>query len=171
MNRNCSPLRPQGPANVRVGEVQARESLQQSVREACAAAGVTSAQVVRTCVGGSGAAHPELAEVVRRCLAESNGSHRCGRRHANRTRSCLRSWPGRHRHRRHGFDCVWSRPAGKHRSRRGLGIFHRGRRFRTLDWTHRRQRGTAGVGSAMEQRRANRRKLRLWPQLSARPGE
>jgi glucosamine kinase len=60
-----------GPSNiVRVGEVQARESLQQSVRQACAAAGITPAQVVRTCVGGSGAAHPELAEAVRRCLAE-----------------------------------------------------------------------------------------------------
>jgi glucosamine kinase len=60
-----------GPSNiVRVGEVQARESLQQSVRQACAAAGITPAQVVRTCVGGSGAAHPDLAEAVRRCLAE-----------------------------------------------------------------------------------------------------
>jgi glucosamine kinase len=60
-----------GPSNiVRVGEVQARESLQRSVRQACAAAGITPAQVVRTCVGGSGAAHPELAEVVRRSLAE-----------------------------------------------------------------------------------------------------
>ncbi len=60
-----------GPSNiVRVGEVLARESLQLSVRQACAAAGITPAQVVRTCVGGSGAAHPELADVVRRCLAE-----------------------------------------------------------------------------------------------------
>jgi glucosamine kinase len=60
-----------GPSNiVRVGEIQACESLQQSVRQACAAAGITTAQVVRTCVGGSGAAHPELAEVVRRSLAE-----------------------------------------------------------------------------------------------------
>jgi len=60
-----------GPSNiVRVGEAIARESLQQSVRQACAAAGITPAQVVRTCVGGSGAAHPELAGVVRRCLAE-----------------------------------------------------------------------------------------------------
>ncbi len=60
-----------GPSNiVRVGEAQARESLHQSVRQACAAAGITPAQVVRTCVGGSGAARPELAEVVRRCLAE-----------------------------------------------------------------------------------------------------
>ena len=60
-----------GPSNVvRVGEVQARESLQQAVRQACAAAGITPAQVVRTCVGGSGAAHPEMAEVVRSSLAE-----------------------------------------------------------------------------------------------------
>jgi N-acetylglucosamine kinase-like BadF-type ATPase len=60
-----------GPSNiVRVGEMQARESLLQSVRQACAAAGIAPAQVSRTCVGGSGAARPELAEVVRRCLAE-----------------------------------------------------------------------------------------------------
>jgi N-acetylglucosamine kinase-like BadF-type ATPase len=60
-----------GPSNiVRVGEVQARDSLQQSVRQACAAAGITPAQVSRTCVGGSGAARPELAEAVQRALAE-----------------------------------------------------------------------------------------------------
>jgi N-acetylglucosamine kinase-like BadF-type ATPase len=60
-----------GPSNiVRVGEAQARESLQHCVRQACAAAGITPAQVERTCVGGSGAARPELAEIVRRSLAE-----------------------------------------------------------------------------------------------------
>lgn len=60
-----------GPSNVvRVGEAQARKSLQQAVRQACAAAGITTEQVAFTCVGGSGAARPELAEVVRRCLAE-----------------------------------------------------------------------------------------------------
>ena len=60
-----------GPSNiVRVGEVQARESLQQSVRQACAAAGITTAQISYTCVGGSGAAHPEMAAAVRRFLAE-----------------------------------------------------------------------------------------------------
>jgi len=60
-----------GPSNVvRVGEVQASESLQKSVRQACAAAGIALAQVARTCVGGSGAARPELAEIVRRSLAE-----------------------------------------------------------------------------------------------------
>ena len=60
-----------GPSNiVRVGELQARESLHQSVRQACAAAGVTPEQVARTCVGGSGAARPELAAIIRRFLAE-----------------------------------------------------------------------------------------------------
>jgi glucosamine kinase len=60
-----------GPSNiVRVGEAQARDSLQQCLRQACTAAGITPAQVARTCVGGSGAARPELAAVVRRILAE-----------------------------------------------------------------------------------------------------
>ena len=60
-----------GPSNiVRVGEAQARESLHQAVHQACAAAGITPAQVVRTCIGGSGAARPELAAIVRGILAE-----------------------------------------------------------------------------------------------------
>lgn len=59
-----------GPSNiVRVGESHARESLEQSVRQACAAAGITPAEVARTCVGGSGAAHPELAAKVRHILS------------------------------------------------------------------------------------------------------
>ncbi len=60
-----------GPSNiVRVGEAQTRTSLQQAVRQACAAAGIAPEQVSHTCVGGSGAARPELAEVVRGILAE-----------------------------------------------------------------------------------------------------
>lgn len=60
-----------GPSNiVRVGELQARDSLQQVVRQACAAAGIAPAQVAHTCVGGSGAARPEVAMIVRRSLAE-----------------------------------------------------------------------------------------------------
>ena len=60
-----------GPSNiVRVGESEARESLLRSVRQACAAAGIAPDEVVRTCVGGAGAARPELAAVVRRILAE-----------------------------------------------------------------------------------------------------
>lgn len=53
---------------VRVGEPQARESLVQAVRQACAAAGIAPAQVERTCVGGSGAARPEMSAAVRRIL-------------------------------------------------------------------------------------------------------
>lgn len=60
-----------GPSNiVRVGELQTRESLHQVVRQACAAAGITPAQVAHTCVGGSGAARPELSDTVRGFLAE-----------------------------------------------------------------------------------------------------
>ena len=60
-----------GPSNVvRVGERQARESLQMAAQQACAAAGIALAQIERTCVGGSGAARPELAEKVRGFLAE-----------------------------------------------------------------------------------------------------
>ena len=60
-----------GPSNVvRVGEAQARESLHRAVHQACAASGIAPAQVARTCVGGSGAAHPELAAIIRGILAE-----------------------------------------------------------------------------------------------------
>jgi glucosamine kinase len=60
-----------GPSNiVRVGESQARESLQQGVRSVCTSAGITPQQVAGACVGGSGAGHPELAAVVRDCLSE-----------------------------------------------------------------------------------------------------
>lgn len=60
-----------GPSNiVRVGESQARASLQQCVRQACAAAGISLDQVTRTCVGGSGAARPELAAIVREIVAD-----------------------------------------------------------------------------------------------------
>src|SRR6202167_6029966 len=60
-----------GPSNVlRVGETQARESLHQSVRQACAAAGITPAQITYTCIGAAGAGRPQVAETVRRILAE-----------------------------------------------------------------------------------------------------
>jgi glucosamine kinase len=60
-----------GPSNVlRVGETHARESLHQSVRQACAAAGITPAEISNTCIGAAGAARPEVAETIRRILAE-----------------------------------------------------------------------------------------------------
>lgn len=60
-----------GPSNiVRVGEARARDSLHQAVHQACASAGITAAQVKRTCVGGAGAVRPELAATVRIILSE-----------------------------------------------------------------------------------------------------
>jgi N-acetylglucosamine kinase-like BadF-type ATPase len=60
-----------GPSNiVRVGPAQTRDSLHGAIRQACAAAGITPEQVVRTCVGGSGAGRPESARIVREILEE-----------------------------------------------------------------------------------------------------
>jgi N-acetylglucosamine kinase-like BadF-type ATPase len=60
-----------GPSNiVRVGEMQARESLHRVVGQACVAAGIRPEQVSGTCVGGSGATRPELAAIVHAILAE-----------------------------------------------------------------------------------------------------
>lgn len=60
-----------GASNIiRVGEATARESLHQCVRQACSASGITLQQIEGTCVGGSGAGRPELAETVRSMLAE-----------------------------------------------------------------------------------------------------
>ena len=60
-----------GPSNVvRVGEAQARKSLHQAVHQACAASGITPERVARTCIGGSGAARPELAAMVHGILAQ-----------------------------------------------------------------------------------------------------
>jgi len=56
---------------IRVGELQARESLGAAIRQACAAANISPAQIERTCVGIAGGARPEIAEVVRRLLSGS----------------------------------------------------------------------------------------------------
>jgi N-acetylglucosamine kinase-like BadF-type ATPase len=60
-----------GASNVvRVGESRARETLGIAIRQACAAANITPAQIERTCVGIAGGARPEIAGVVRRVLSE-----------------------------------------------------------------------------------------------------
>jgi N-acetylglucosamine kinase-like BadF-type ATPase len=60
-----------GPSNiVRVGETETRQSLHQAVQQACTAAGITPAQVSRTCIGASGAARPELAARIREFLTD-----------------------------------------------------------------------------------------------------
>jgi glucosamine kinase len=59
-----------GPSNiVRVGEARTRESLEQAVHQACAAAGIAPGEIVRACIGAAGAAHPDLAAKVRQILA------------------------------------------------------------------------------------------------------
>ena len=60
-----------GPSNVvRVGEAQARDSLHLAVRQGCAAAGITPAQIARACIGAAGAGRPKIAEVIRRAFKE-----------------------------------------------------------------------------------------------------
>jgi N-acetylglucosamine kinase-like BadF-type ATPase len=55
---------------VRVGESRARETLGIAIRQACAAANITPAQIERTCVGIAGGARAEIAKVVRGLLSE-----------------------------------------------------------------------------------------------------
>lgn len=63
-----------GGSNViRVGERRARESLGSAIRQACAAANISTSRIERTCVGIAGGALPEIAGVVRRLLSELVG--------------------------------------------------------------------------------------------------
>jgi glucosamine kinase len=55
---------------VRVGEAQARQSLAAAIRQTCAVANVTPAQVQRTCIGLAGAARPEIGEFVHRVVSD-----------------------------------------------------------------------------------------------------
>lgn len=60
-----------GPCNItRVGEARARESLQQAIRESCAAAGIDPRQIERASAGISGAGRDEVAAIVRNIIAE-----------------------------------------------------------------------------------------------------
>ena len=60
-----------GPSNItRVGEVRARESLHQAIREACATAKIAPQQIQRACVGAAGAGRDEIAAVVRKLVTE-----------------------------------------------------------------------------------------------------
>lgn len=55
---------------MRSGEALARESLLTAIRDACAPATVKTSDIRRVCVGGSGAARPEVAAFVRRVVGE-----------------------------------------------------------------------------------------------------
>lgn len=54
----------------RVGEAHARESLHNSVLEACAAAKIGPDRIHRICIGAAGAARPEIADKIQSILAE-----------------------------------------------------------------------------------------------------
>ncbi|MGO8795874.1 MAG: N-acetylglucosamine kinase [Candidatus Sulfotelmatobacter sp.] len=60
-----------GPSNMtRVGEAGARESLQQAISAACAAANISPRQVQRACIGIAGAGRKEIAEAVRNIVTD-----------------------------------------------------------------------------------------------------
>jgi N-acetylglucosamine kinase-like BadF-type ATPase len=60
-----------GPSNItRVGEVRARESLHDAIRQACAAAKIDPRQVHRACIGVAGAGRQEIASAVHKIIAE-----------------------------------------------------------------------------------------------------
>jgi glucosamine kinase len=63
-----------GPSNViRVGEKIAGESLEAAIRQACAVAKITPAQIDRTCIGASGAGRTEITTVLSGMLSKIIG--------------------------------------------------------------------------------------------------
>lgn len=55
---------------VRVGEAAAGAAFSAAIGQACAAAGVSIAQIARTCIGVAGAARPQIRDAVRNLLAQ-----------------------------------------------------------------------------------------------------
>lgn len=55
---------------VRVGEEAASAALREVVERACAAAGVATSQIQRTCIGVAGASQADSVDVIRRLLGE-----------------------------------------------------------------------------------------------------
>jgi N-acetylglucosamine kinase-like BadF-type ATPase len=63
-----------GASNMtRVGQEQARASIQQAVRDACAVAKINSPQVQYTCIGASGGGRPAVSEELHSILTEIVG--------------------------------------------------------------------------------------------------
>jgi len=58
---------------IRIGEAQARESLNSAIQQACAAAHVSPAQIHKTCVGLAGAGRSEISSAARRVMLEIVG--------------------------------------------------------------------------------------------------
>jgi len=55
---------------VRLGETQAREALHTAVRQVCATANISPAQISAICIGAAGAARAEIAAKIRTILVE-----------------------------------------------------------------------------------------------------
>jgi N-acetylglucosamine kinase-like BadF-type ATPase len=55
---------------VRLGETQAREALHTAVRQVCATAKISPAQISAICIGAAGAARPEIGAKIRTILVE-----------------------------------------------------------------------------------------------------
>jgi N-acetylglucosamine kinase-like BadF-type ATPase len=55
---------------VRVGEAQARESLETAIHQACTVANLNPSQINEVCVGLAGAARPEIGELVTGIISE-----------------------------------------------------------------------------------------------------
>ena len=58
-----------GSNMIRLGEAQAREALHTAIRQVCASANVSPNRIRAICVGGAGAARPEIADKIRGILA------------------------------------------------------------------------------------------------------
>jgi glucosamine kinase len=55
---------------VRLGETQAREALHTAIRQVCATANMSPAQISAVCIGAAGADRPEIVAKIRAILAE-----------------------------------------------------------------------------------------------------
>src|SRR6267143_5754071 len=55
---------------VRLGETQAREALHTAVRQVCATANISTAEIRAICIGSAGAARPEIAAKIHSILTE-----------------------------------------------------------------------------------------------------
>jgi glucosamine kinase len=55
---------------VRLGETQAREALHTAIRQVCATANISPAQISAVCIGAAGADRPEIVAKIRTILAE-----------------------------------------------------------------------------------------------------
>jgi glucosamine kinase len=59
-----------GSNMIRLGETQTREALHTAIRQVCAAANISTAQIRAICIGAAGAARPEIAAKIRTILVE-----------------------------------------------------------------------------------------------------